>query len=97
MRRPWAHRPRGAAFRPQMDNRPPPLPERSIGHPDAGRSSGFRIALLAAPSHRLAQQWLVQLSSPVTAAGPRRTFTGFPTAYPGQPAQASRLREAYYQ
>src|SRR5262249_8486813 len=60
-----------------------------------GRSSGFRIQLLTAPSRgRLCragpvshpsscEQWLSQRSSPVTAAGPRRIHTVFPILLPG--------------
>ena len=44
-----------------------------------GRSSGFRIILLARTFPRgYAKQWLTGLSSPDTAAGPRRIQTGFP-------------------
>ena len=49
----------------------------------AGRSSGSRFVLLAAPSHPpLADSGLVRRSSPVTAAGPRRSFTAFPIKAP---------------
>ena len=45
----------------------------------AGRSSGFRINLLFAPSHLIyTKQWYLQISSPITAAGPLPIHTGFP-------------------
>ncbi len=43
----------------------------------ACRSSGFRIDLLTVPSRSL-NSGILRLSSPVTAAGPRRFFTVFP-------------------
>ena len=44
-----------------------------------GRSSGFRITLLFAPSHLIrTKQWCLQISTPFTAAGPLPTCTGFP-------------------
>jgi hypothetical protein len=63
-----------------------------------GRSSGSRIILLAAPSQRLfgasgvsgCRKFEVdspqRLSSPVTAARQRRTFTGLPGTHP-QPSR----------
>ena len=44
-----------------------------------GRSSGSRIYLLFAPSHLIkTKQWYLQISSPITAAGPLPVYTGFP-------------------
>ena len=44
-----------------------------------GRSSGFRFNLLSAPSRPIfSGQWLWQISSPITAAGPLPICTGFP-------------------
>jgi len=51
-----------------------------------GRSSGFRIALITAPSHDISRSGLLQRSSPVTAAGPQRTCTVFPILSPKQQA-----------
>ncbi len=42
-----------------------------------GRSSDFRIVLLTTPSHSIRTVVIVAFV-PVTAAGPRRTFTVFP-------------------
>ena len=66
-----------------------------------GRSSGFRIQLLSAPSHGRSRaerppsalpasctQWFSQISSPVTAAGPQRIRTVFPILLPSH-----KLRE----
>jgi len=48
----------------------------------SGRSSGFRIIQVTRPSHSTASavsQWqLSSISSPITAAGPRRICTVFP-------------------
>ena len=44
-----------------------------------GRSSGSLINLLFAPSHLIrTKQWYLQISSPITAAGPLPVYTGFP-------------------
>ena len=57
---------------------PSPLKSRRDYEDRSVRFSGFRIDLLPAPSHEIIVQWLVQVSSPVTAAGPRRICTVFP-------------------
>ena len=45
----------------------------------SGRSSDFRIILLAAPSHLpMADSDMLRFSSPVTAAGPSPILTEFP-------------------
>ena len=53
----------------------------------AGRSSGFRVTLLPAPSHPVGQ-WPMRVSSPVTAARLRRICTAFP--YPNSDFRARR-------
>jgi hypothetical protein len=45
----------------------------------SGRSSDFRIILLAAPSHpEQTGSGMLRFSSPVTAAGPSPIYTVFP-------------------
>jgi len=45
----------------------------------SGRSPGLQIILLAGPSHRKScDSGIFQLSSLLTVAGQRRTFTGLP-------------------
>lgn len=64
----------------------------------AGRSSGFRIILLAAPSHPCdfaPGQWTLRRSSPITAASPPPISTGFPGHRP-TPANESFSRFAPY-
>ncbi len=56
----------------------PPVRESQRFYSRASRSSGFRFILLAAPSHPHRTVASVQVSSPVTAAGPRRIHTVFP-------------------
>ena len=65
-----------------------PVSPRTLGnHPvtagvatqiSSDRSSDFRFVLLIAPSRRVVSVACVRCSSPVTAAGPSRIFTGFP-------------------
>ena len=65
----------GALISPRMV---PLLPDpRGERHKGQGWYSDSRLSLLIAPS-RLKNQWLKRFSSPVTAAGPFRIYTGFP-------------------
>ena len=68
--------------------------------PLEGRSSGFRISRCYAPSQSLWTSGLMRRSSPVTATGSRRIFTGFPQVgalplwpalRPGPPKSVVRL------
>ena len=69
----------------------------------SGRSSGFRIVLLTAPSHVevnltdecLRRSGLLQRSSPVTAAGPRRILTVFPILPPSNKPGGHPSRESH--
>ena len=68
---------RGCPFFSSRSSGLPPIRE---GHAFcSGRSSDSRINLLAAPSHPFCnRQWLMRRSSPITAAGPPPSLTGFP-------------------
>ena len=65
-----------------------PVSPRTLGnHPvtagaatqiSSDRSSDFRFVLLIAPSRQVVSVACVRCSSPVTAAGPSRIYTGFP-------------------
>jgi len=73
--RTWDTRP-GCRFPPTVQAAPPHPRERS---PTASRAGLLAPdPLLAAPSHPFRGQWRIRLSSPVTAAGPRRFLTVFP-------------------
>ena len=70
-----------------------PFREDVTGHQAAaGRSPGFRIILLTAPSRRV-RQWSWPLSSPVTVAGPRRILTGFPGFHRESPPATGRKND----
>jgi len=58
------------------------LPPKTYCEARSGRFSGLRIVLLLTPSHSAlnAEQWIWQVSSPITAAWPSPTSTGFPLA-----------------
>lgn len=62
------------------EKKPPTHAHIRGGHDNTatGRSSGFRIILLAAPSPRNTREWHLRRSSPITAAGPRWLLTTFP-------------------
>src|SRR5438128_6710884 len=76
-------------------SRPPPLPRRRVALPrtawcgalSAGRSSGSRIMAVSglpkrpASTKRAAQWHTVETDSPVTAARPRRSYTGLPLTH----------------
>ena len=57
-------------------------PSKTYCEAHSGRFSGLRIVLLPAPSHSAlnAEQWIWQVSYPITAAWPSPTLTGFPLA-----------------
>src|SRR5438128_7983312 len=67
-------------------SRPPPLPRRRVAM-SAGRSSGSRIIARLRPSQapasteRVAQWHTLETNSPVTAARPRRSYTGLPLTH----------------
>src|SRR5262250_1312368 len=57
-----------------------------------GRSPGFRIVLLPAPSQPRGQ-WLSRVSSPITVTGSRRIRTAFPGAPSGARTGAYSVAE----
>jgi hypothetical protein len=87
---PWDCGPKGTVFCPSHMWYYTPGPEGTCHFSRAGRYSGFRITLPAAPSHPYGQ-WHLQLSSPITAAAPRRNLTVFPCGPLGPPVRVHVL------
>ncbi len=69
---------RSVAPRSKARGRQVPLSRRPSTWSSGGRSPDSRVTLLAATSQGLRPSVLVQLSSPLTVAGPCRICTGFP-------------------